>query len=292
MTDMRAPVTMLGLGAMGRALAAALVDAGRDVTVWNRTPGKAGALVERGAVEAAGVRDAVSAGGPVVVCLYDHASVRETLDPVAAELRGRAVVNLTTTTPDEARELAKWADGHGIDYLDGAIMATPPMIGAPGAQILYSGSREVFDGHRALFEVWAACVYDGADAGTASLFDLAILAGMYPLFAGFLQGAATVRAAGGTAAEFAERAAPFLAAMTGSFSHIARTVDGGDYGDPVQSLDWTVAALDAIGRATREQGVEPVPTDMVGALVRAQTEAGRGAEDFYRIVEGMAGDRK
>lgn len=290
MTNTQAPVAMLGMGAMGRALAGALVDAGRPVAVWNRTPGRADELVGRGAVEV-GLRDAVAAGGPVVVCLFDHASVHETLDPVAGELRGRTVVNLTTTTPDEARELAAWADAHGIAYLDGAIMATPPMIGAPGAQILYSGSRTVFEEHRELFGLWADAAYDGADAGTASLFDLAILSGMYPLFSGFLHGAAMVRAAGFTAAEFASRAAPFLAAMTASFPHMARVVDGGDYGDAGQSLDWTATALDTIARASREQGVEPVPIDMVAGLVRRQIEDGHGAEDFDRIVESMRGSR-
>ncbi|OLT23372.1 hypothetical protein BJF79_14645 [Actinomadura sp. CNU-125] len=285
---MKTPVTVLGLGAMGRALVTALLDAGRPVTVWNRTPGKADELA--GAVEAASVHDAVTAGGIVVVCLYDHASVHETLDPVAAGLRGRAVVNLTTTTPAEARELAEWADGHGIEYLDGAIMATPPMIGAPGAQILYSGSRAVFDGHREALDLWATSVYDGADAGMASLFDLAILSGMYPLFAGFLHGAAMVRAEGVPAAEFAERAAPFLAAMTGSFAGIARTVDGGGYDVPGQSLDWTAGALEAIGRASREQGVDPVPVDMVGALVRRQIDEGYGSEDMSRLIESMTGD--
>ncbi|HLR93273.1 MAG TPA: NAD(P)-binding domain-containing protein, partial [Jiangellaceae bacterium] len=125
MTD-RSPgtVAVLGLGAMGRSLAAAQLEAGRAVTMWNRTSGRSGGLTERGAVEAQSAHAAAAAGGPVVVCLYDHASVHETLDPIADALVGRTVVNLTTTTPDEARELAVWAEGHGITYLDGAIMAT------------------------------------------------------------------------------------------------------------------------------------------------------------------------
>ncbi|MFC7404896.1 NAD(P)-binding domain-containing protein [Georgenia alba] len=42
-------VSLLGLGAMGTALASALLDAGRDVVVWNRTPGRATELLARGA---------------------------------------------------------------------------------------------------------------------------------------------------------------------------------------------------------------------------------------------------
>lgn len=287
MTDKPVPVTLLGLGAMGRALVTALLDAGQPVVVWNRTPGRARELVERGAVAAGTVQEAVTTGGPIVVCLYDHASVRQTLDPVAPALRDRTVINLTTTTPNEARELASWVDVHGGAYLDGAIMATPDMIGTPGAHILYSGPRTVFESHRKLFDLWAASTYEGEDAGMASLFDLAMLAGMYPLFAGFLHGAAMVQSAGVTAAAFAERAAGFLAAMTRSFAHTAQVVERGDYGTPVQSLDWTITVLEAIARASREQGVDPVPIDMVRTLARRQIDAGHGTEDFDRIIEGM-----
>lgn len=280
-------VAFLGLGAMGHALAAAVVDNEMQATVWNRTPGRAGDLVARGATEAATAGTAIAEGGPVIVCLFDQASVRETLDPLADALGGRAVINLTTTTPEEARELARWAMGHGIGYLDGAIMATPQMIGGRGAQILYSGSRGVYDDHRELLALWATSIYDGEDAGLASLFDLAILSGMYPLFAGFLHGAAMVQSAGFTAADFAERAAPFLAAMTQSFGSTARVVDDRDYSRPFQSLDWSATALDTISRASREQGVDPVPVTMVETLVAREIEAGHGKEDFNRIIERM-----
>jgi 3-hydroxyisobutyrate dehydrogenase-like beta-hydroxyacid dehydrogenase len=51
-------VTVLGLGEMGSALAGAFLGGGLPTTVWNRSPGKADALVAKGAVGAA------SAEGP------------------------------------------------------------------------------------------------------------------------------------------------------------------------------------------------------------------------------------
>lgn len=123
-------ISVLGLGAMGSALATSLLDAGRSVTVWNRTPGRAKDLVARGAGAADSVPAAVLASPVVVACLLDHSSVEETLGLAAADLRGRTLVNVTTTTPNEARALASWAAEHGIDYLDGAVMAVPSMIGS------------------------------------------------------------------------------------------------------------------------------------------------------------------
>lgn len=283
-------VTVLGLGAMGSALAAKLLDAGHDTTVWNRTPARAAALEARGATAAPTAGEAVTAHALVVACLFDHASVHETLDPVVAGMRGSTLVNLTTTTPDEARELATWAAGHGIRYLDGAIMATPHMIGTPQASILYSGTREVFDDLRPVLDRWATSTYDGADAGLASLFDLALLSGMYTMFAGFLHGAAMAGSAGMSATDFAARATPFLSAMTFGFAQDARVIDGGDYSVPgQQSLDFS--DLSHIVRASEEQGVNPVPITAVQALIKEQIAQGHGSEAFARIYESLRADR-
>uniref|UniRef100_UPI002456D2A4 NAD(P)-binding domain-containing protein n=1 Tax=Nocardia cyriacigeorgica TaxID=135487 RepID=UPI002456D2A4 len=110
-----APVTVLGLGAMGRAFVATLLKGGRSVTVWNRTPGKDAELVAAGASSAASLTDAIAASPVIIVLLLDHASVHATLDPVADQLSGRAVINLTSTTPEESRAAAGGggAAGHG-----------------------------------------------------------------------------------------------------------------------------------------------------------------------------------
>jgi len=146
------PATVLGLGQMGSAPADVLVDAGHPTTVWNRSPAKARPLAARGATAAGTVEAAVSASLLIVVCLLAHASVHEVLDSMAPSLGGRALLNVTTTTPNEARELADWAARNGIDYLDGGIMAVPEMIGGPGSAILYSGSATVFEQHRSLLD--------------------------------------------------------------------------------------------------------------------------------------------
>ena len=134
MPDFSKPsVTVIGLGAMGSALAGAVLDAGYPTTVWNRTPERMQPLVARGAVAAAGVGEAIEASRLVIVCLLDVASVTDVLDPVKDALAGRVLVNLTNGTPAQARVLAGRYDA---DYLDGGIMAVAPQIGGPDAVIL------------------------------------------------------------------------------------------------------------------------------------------------------------
>jgi hypothetical protein len=95
------PVTVIGLGLMGAARA--LVDAGHQTTVWNRLSAKADALVAAGATRAKTVADAVAASPLVIACVLDDAALRSVLDPVAGELSGRTLVNLTSDTPARQR---------------------------------------------------------------------------------------------------------------------------------------------------------------------------------------------
>ncbi len=189
-------VSVLGLGRMGTPIAAALLAAGAATTVWNRTAATADALAARGAVRAETAAEAVAAAPLVVVTLLDPGTVRRTLEPAAAALRGRTLVNLTSSTPDEARELAAWAEGLGADYLDGAMMALPETVATPEGFFLYSGSEAAFTAHRHHLEVMAPAHFLGADPGAAEIHDLALLGTGYAALTGFLHATALLDAAG------------------------------------------------------------------------------------------------
>ncbi|WP_084510589.1 NAD(P)-dependent oxidoreductase [Nocardia lijiangensis] len=288
MTDnLHSRATLLGLGAMGRALARTLIHGGLTTTVWNRTPGKDGELIAAGAVSADSAEAAVDAADLTIVCLFDYTSVRTTLDPIAGRLRGRSVLNLTSTTPNEARELARWAAEHGIAYLDGGIMATPDMIARTGSVLLYSGSREVYDTERTTLELFGSAEYLGTDAGMASLHDFALLAGMYAMFAGFFHGAAMMRTAGVPATDFVASAVSWLTAMTQALPRHAQIIDGGDYSQGVQTLEFNKAALHAIERASGDAGIRTDIIATIRALVDRQIAEGHVGEAFQRIIEGL-----
>lgn len=284
-------VTVLGLGPMGRAVAGALVKGGNSTTVWNRTPGKDAELVGLGALAATDPAAASAGADLVIAVLSDHASVHAVLDPIAGQLRGKALIDLTSTTPEESRELGEWAAARGIAFLDGGIMAVPPMIGGPGASILYSGSEEVFDRFRPDLEKLAAAEYFGTDPGTAALYDFALLAGMYSMFAGFFHGTAMVRTAGVTAASFAPRAAAYLTAMAELLPAYAEVIDSGDYTDEIQPASFHKPAFDAIVRASRDAGVALDVIGPVKNLIDRQIADGRAGEGLERITEELAGNR-
>ncbi|WP_154795081.1 NAD(P)-dependent oxidoreductase [Occultella kanbiaonis] len=283
----QARVSVLGLGVMGSVLASTLLAAGHRTTVWNRTSGRADPLRAAGAIVAGSPAEAISTADVVIVCLFDHASVHEVLDPLVDHRTGIDLINLTTTTPEEARELAAWSSTRGIHYLDGGIMAVPAMIGQDGSSILYSGAPEVFERHEQLLRSWGKATYFGGDAGLASLEDLALLSGMYVMSAGLLHGMAMVGSVGVSASSFVTRAQPFLAAMTETFPAFAETIDSRRYDAPErQSLEFS--DLGKLVRASTEAGISPAVVQMVQDLIMRQRDAGFGDEDFSRIYESIA----
>jgi 3-hydroxyisobutyrate dehydrogenase-like beta-hydroxyacid dehydrogenase len=280
-------LTVLGLGAMGSAVATRLRETGYAVTVWNRTAAKAGPHVAAGSTAAATVAEAADAGDVVFVVLLDHAGVREHLDPAADRLRGKVVVNLTTTTPNQSRETAAWAAAHGIAYLDGAIMAVPDMIGTPGARLLYSGAENAYAIARPALETLGGAEFAGADPGVAALKDMALLAAMDLMLLGYLQAIAMMRTAGAAAADTAAEVEDWLAAMLPYGKEIAAIVDGGTYDSGGQSVDFDRAGIGSLITASREQGVSAALLEPHRKLLDELAAAGHGASDWPRIIDRL-----
>ncbi|KPI20771.1 6-phosphogluconate dehydrogenase NAD-binding protein [Actinobacteria bacterium OV450] len=250
------PLTLLGLGDMGTALARTWLAAGHPLTVWNRTPAKAAALAAEGAVVAASPAEAVAAGDLVVLCLLDDASVGQTLEGV--DLTGKDLVNLTTGTPGEGRERAAWAEARGARFADGGIMGTPVMIGVPasGAYVFYSGSRALFDAHRSTLEVPAGARFVGEDPGHAALYDVALLSGMYGLFAGISHAFALIEGEDIAPKELAPLLSEWLGAMGFFVGNAADRLTSRDFTTGVVSnLAMQVAGSGTLLRTAAEQGV-------------------------------------
>ncbi|MFF0199584.1 NAD(P)-dependent oxidoreductase [Streptomyces sp. NPDC005017] len=290
MTDTApAPLTVLGTGAMGSALVRAWLAAGHPVTVWNRTPARAEALAAEGASVAGSAAEAVAAGGLVIVCLLDDASVGEALEDTV--LTGRDLVNLTTGTPAEGRARAAWAEARGARFLDAGIMAVPPMIADPasGAYVFYSGSAGLFEQHRDTLAVPAGAVFTGTDPGFAALHDVALLSAMSGMFAGVFHAFALVRRENIAPKEFAPLLEGWLTAMAGQVHGAAARLESGDHTEGVVSN----AAMQAAGNATllrtaEEQGVSPELLTPYMALMDRLVAEGRGAEDTVGMVDLLA----
>ncbi|MDX3226329.1 NAD(P)-dependent oxidoreductase [Streptomyces sp. ME19-01-6] len=282
----RTPVTVIGLGAMGQALAGAFLAAGHPTTVWNRSAHKADALVARGAVRAKTPAEAVVAGELVVVCVVDYEASQAILGPLRAELAGRALVNLTSDTPERAREAAAWAAEHGVDYLDGAIMVPTPVIGSPQALLFYSGSRAVFEAHEATLKALGGnSRYLGADHGVAPLYDLALLNVFYSSMAAMVHSLAMVGADKVTANEFLPYIKEFFALLPAMADQVADGVDTNSYPGDLGNLGMEAVGVDHILEASESRGLDSGPLAAVRDLMGRAIADGRGGDGFASVIE-------
>ena len=144
-------VAFLGLGIMGRPMAANLAKKGHQVAVWNRTPKDV-----EGARTAATPREATEGAEVVWMCVSDTAAVEQVLfgeNGVEASLRdGMIVVDSSTISPAKTLEFAKRIRERGGDYVDAPI--TGSKIGAEAGQLIFmvGGAEPTLERIKPLFD--------------------------------------------------------------------------------------------------------------------------------------------
>ncbi|WP_061292366.1 NAD(P)-dependent oxidoreductase [Herbidospora cretacea] len=259
------PVTILGLGPMGRALARAFIANGDPTTVWNRTPGKA----PDGAVEAKTVTEAV--GELTIVSVIDYDAVAAILD--AEALRGKTLVNLTADTPHRAREMAAWAAGHGITYLEGAVACPATAIGTPNGTIFYSGPSPVFSRWEAELSVLANPIYLGEDPGRAAAFDVAVLDVFWNALAGVVHSYALASAEGIEPGELTPMLKGLGEILPALVEECGANLESGEHPGDASSIRSAHAQISHVIAASERAGLE------TGALRAARGYADRAMSD-------------
>jgi len=289
-------IAVLGLGPMGQALASAFSRAGHAVTVWNRTPGKASALLGSKSAsksvsesafgpvaEAGSIAEAVLASDVVVACLIDDEAVRRVVDGV--EFGGRPLVNLTSGDPCQVRETAAWAASRGIAYLPGAILTPTPMIGTPAGTVLLSGDPEV---HAvvapALSALGGRVVHLGPDPARASAFDVALLDLFATATNGLLHSFALAAAEGIAPTEFAAFASGIGGLLPEMATRFAVQIESGDFPGTRSTIASAASSIRHIAAAARAHGLDTGMLDAVHTAIDRAVAQGYGADGLGRLA--------
>lgn len=130
-----ARIAFLGLGRMGLGMATRLREAGHDLVVWNRTPGRAERLLDGGARSAATPAEAAADADAVVAMLSDDVASRSVWTGADGVLAGgprpgTLAVECSTLSHDWVLELADAARGAGLRYLDAPVTGLPEAAAA------------------------------------------------------------------------------------------------------------------------------------------------------------------
>ncbi len=148
-------IGFIGLGKMGRGMAANLVKAGHRVTVYNRSPGKAEALVKQGATAARSVAEA-SAGEVVFTMLSDDDAVEGVAfgenGIVASLAPGATHVSSSTISVALSERLAAGHAEAGQRYAAAPVFGRPEAASAAKLFVIAAGAPEVLQPLSSLFD--------------------------------------------------------------------------------------------------------------------------------------------
>jgi len=137
-----ATIGFLGLGTMGKAMAARLIEAGHDVVVWNRSKEPVAELVALGAREAATPAEALATGASFSMLANDAAAEAVLSAENLAQGSGFHA-NMASVSPECGARIAAVAREAGIDYIVSPVLGRPAVAAAGNLNILAAGDPEV-----------------------------------------------------------------------------------------------------------------------------------------------------
>src|ERR1700761_2206888 len=170
-------IALLGLGAMGTRMAANLLKADHALTVWNRTPEAAAALVRLGAKQASTPRQAATGADFVFAMLRDDKASREVwLSPDHGALEsmkeGAIAIESSTLTPGWIRELGLAVAARGGALLEAPVVGSRPQ--AEAGQLVYfiGGDEAVLKEARPLLLAMGSAITHVGPLGSGALVKL------------------------------------------------------------------------------------------------------------------------
>jgi 3-hydroxyisobutyrate dehydrogenase-like beta-hydroxyacid dehydrogenase len=169
-------IAFMGLGSLGTPIAANLIQDGHEVTVWNRTRGKAQSLLDQGAKEADSPEGAVTPGGIIVTVLADDAALEETITENVLEQLGEGGlhISMSTIAPSTARRMAQIHEEYGVSYVAAPIFARPDAVSSRVGNLCLSGAAAARERAWAVVQSLVKGVFDfGDEPGAANVVKLA-----------------------------------------------------------------------------------------------------------------------
>jgi 3-hydroxyisobutyrate dehydrogenase-like beta-hydroxyacid dehydrogenase len=276
-------VTVIGLGNMGSALARALLENGRTVTVWNRSPEKTAHLVEKGAVLAPNPVAAITASPVIVVCVTNYAAANQILGEVATNLSGKLLVHFTTGSPQDARASEAWAHEHGAEYLDCAITGSSESIGTPSAHILVSGREAVFQKAEPVLRILANNLdYKGELIGLASAWEMVFLMHYYGMFLSLFHSVQICQAEGIPLEEYIT----LLGEQGKKYEKwLCENIQSGNYQETSAPLELWAGGIKQIAQHARDSGIHAEFPQLVARLFQQAMDAGYGREEVSALFK-------
>ncbi len=284
-------ITVVGCGVMGSSLINALMTAGFKVTIVDLDKSRAEAFIQRGADYAASLKEAADEDF-ILLNLPTHQIAASVIKNAPAEkLEGKILVDTTTSSPSEVKDMAAIAEDRKMIHLDAAIEVYPGDIGTPSGYIVYAGSRQAFDSTEPALKALGKAVYLGENIVGASVTDLAVLQVHFAAIAGLAEASAFCIKNGYPVEKFIDQTREILPIMLeGNLRSFAAELKDYDrnFEDASEcTLNIEATATETILRAMKSDGVKTPCGDAVLKLFKNGIEHGFGSKNVCSVVNEL-----
>jgi 3-hydroxyisobutyrate dehydrogenase-like beta-hydroxyacid dehydrogenase len=284
-------ITFIGLGTMGAKIASTLVESGCQLTVWNRSPEKAEALIEKGAHWGGTLETAIKDSPIIIICIDNFETTQRILatETIVPLLTGKIIIQMSTGTPAETRVADDWFSKHGAELLVAMIMVYPTSIGKDEAQILVSGPENLYSKCKKYFRFLGGDIrYLGSSISAAPAMSLAILVRFITNLIGLVHGANICTSEGVSLSDFANMFPPGDRAQT-----VSAAIDSNDYRvNGGASIDIALVSAASLQSQASDIGINSEIPDFAMKLFQRVIDAGYEGEDSASLFKVLRSENQ
>jgi len=168
----------IGLGNMGIPMATQLIEAGYEVTAYNRSKAKEGTLKEIGALLAETPKDLLVRTDVIFVMVSDDAAIEAifngTNGVLSAMVSGKTIINMSTVSPSISRQMAAACTAKGHYYLDAPVSGSVKQAETGQLVIMVGGDELAFNEVKPILEKLGKLAMRVGDTGAGNNAKLAI----------------------------------------------------------------------------------------------------------------------
>ena len=171
-------ISFLGLGKMGSVMAPLFIEAGHQLTVFNRNKDKTEALREQGAMIASNPAEASQASEYVFTMLSDDAAVESVFlseqGLLSIDVKDKLFIDMSTLKPSTVNRLAKKVSDASAYFIDAPVSGTVAPAAKGQLMFFCGGASEQIERARPLLDILSRRISQAGDIGSGSLLKLVV----------------------------------------------------------------------------------------------------------------------
>lgn len=284
---------VLGCGLMGSAIIRTLHGKGHAVIGWNRSVAPQKPLQEEGIQATTDLSSALAGSEIVVIVLSSYDVVRSVLGTIGlAQLSGKIIVNLSSGSAQDARDMREWAHDRNAEYVDGSIWVLPNMIGAPDTVLSCAGPIALWQRIEAVIKLLGGASFHAGEAIENGNVLEACFPGAFYMTAQncFVESLVRAKRLGIDLDVITRAVTPSMKLLQTSLDDLLDKIVKNDLSAHEASLDVWSHAAEGYGKISSAAGLQSPFLDVLRGQLRSAVGAGLGPRGAAAIVAFLEQD--